>query len=138
MRNYLNGFAEIFAAAFLVEDVPVDFSRCEIGILVEVFVYKAFVVTEIKVGFRAVLGDKYFAVLIRAHRAGVNVYVRVKLLSRNLESSCLEQTSERRCRDSFSQTGNNSACDKYILCRNNSLFLKRKLLLSLNLMLFAK
>ena len=63
MRNYLNRFAEIFAAAFLVENVPVDFSRCEIGILVEVFVYKALVVTEIKVGFRAVLGDKYFAVL---------------------------------------------------------------------------
>ena len=43
--------------------------------------------TEVEVGFRAVLGYVNLAVLIRTHCAGVDVYIRVELLCRNLESS---------------------------------------------------
>ena len=45
--------------------------------------------SEVKVCFRAVLGDINLAVLIRAHGAGVNVDVRVKLLRRDLQAARL-------------------------------------------------
>ena len=40
--------------------------------------------TQIEVGFGAVVGDEHFAVLIRAHRARVDIDVRVKLLRSHL------------------------------------------------------
>ena len=45
--------------------------------------------SQVKVCFRAVVGDVYLAVLIRAHRSGVYIYVRVELLSGNFKTSCL-------------------------------------------------
>ena len=50
--------------------------------------------TEVEVGFRTVLRDINLAVLIRAHSAGVNIDVGVKLLSGNLQTSRLEKTAE--------------------------------------------
>ena len=40
--------------------------------------------TEVEVGFRAVVGYENFAVLIGAHRAGVYVDIGVELLGSNL------------------------------------------------------
>ncbi|MPN12361.1 hypothetical protein SDC9_159679 [bioreactor metagenome] len=43
--------------------------------------------TEVKIGFRAVVGDENFAVLIWAHRSRIDVYVRIKLLRGDLKPS---------------------------------------------------
>ena len=48
-----------------------------------------FVMAEIKVRFRAVVGDEDLAVLIRAHRAGVDVEIRVELLVFDLQPALL-------------------------------------------------
>ena len=42
---------------------------------------EAFVVAQVEIGLRAVVGDEDFAVLERAHRAGVHVQVRIELLA---------------------------------------------------------
>ena len=57
MGDDLHGLAEIFAAALLVQNVPVDLAGGKVGIFVQVLVNKPLVVPEIKVGFGAVLGD---------------------------------------------------------------------------------
>lgn len=80
MRDDLHGLA----AAFLIQDVPVDLARREVGKLVEVLVDKAFVVPEI--GLRAVVRDEHLAVLIRTHRARVHIDVRVELPRRGLSA----------------------------------------------------
>jgi len=70
--------------------------------------------SEVKVRFRAVLCDINLTVLIRAHRAGVNVDIRVKLLRGNLESSRLEQSAERCRRNAFAETGHNASGHEYV------------------------
>ncbi len=77
MRDNLHGFAEIVASAFFVEYVPIYLTRGKIGKLVELNIYKSLVVSQIKVGFCAVLRNVDFAVLKGVHSARVNVDVRV-------------------------------------------------------------
>ena len=40
---------------------------------------EAFVVAEIEIGLGAVVGDEHFAVLIRAHRARIDVEIGIEL-----------------------------------------------------------
>ena len=94
VRDDLHRRAEIFAAALLVEHVPVDLAGSEVGELVEVLVNEAFIVAEVKIGLRPVLGDVDFAVLIGAHRAGVDVDIWIELLGCYLQASCLEQSAK--------------------------------------------
>ena len=104
VRNHLHGRAEVLPAPLLVEHVPVHLAGRQIGIAVEVLVDKAFIVSQVEVGFRPVLGDIDLAVLVRAHRPGVHVDIRVQLLRGDLQPSGL-QKSPQRCRgDSLSQT----------------------------------
>lgn len=65
VRNDLNGLAKVLAAAFLIEDVPVDLPVVRLENLFNGLVDEALVVTEVKVGLCAVLGHINFAVLVR-------------------------------------------------------------------------
>jgi hypothetical protein len=71
-------------------------------------------VTEIEIGFRAVVGDEDLAVLGRAHRARVHVQIGVELAKPDPISTGLQQRSESRGRNSFSERGNHAACDEYV------------------------
>ena len=55
MRYDLNGRAEIFAAALLVQNIPVDLTGGKVGKTVKILVDKALIVSEIKVGLSACL-----------------------------------------------------------------------------------
>ncbi len=116
MRDHLHRGAEVFAAALLVEHVPVDLAGREIGIAVEVLVDEPFVVAEIEISLRAVLGHIHFAVLIRTHRAGIDVDIGVKLLRGDLEATRLEQPPERRGGDAFAEAGHHAAGDEDVFC----------------------
>ena len=107
--------AEILAAPLLVQHVPVDLARGEIGVFVQILVDEALVVAEVEVGLRAVLRDVDLAVLIGAHGAGVDIDVRVELLRRDAQTAHFEQPSEGRRRDALAQTGHNAASHKNIL-----------------------
>ena len=119
MRDDLHGFAQIFARALLVEHVPVYLAGGQVGELVQVLVDEALVVAEVEVGLRAVVGDINLAVLERAHRAGVNIDIRIQLLRGNLQAAAFEQAAERRGRDALTQTGDNTAGHKDVFCHNS-------------------
>ena len=119
MRNDLHGLAEVLAGALLVQNVPVDLASGEVGELVEVLVDEALVVAEVEVGLRAVVGDIDLAVLERAHRAGVDVDIRVELLRCDLEAAALEQSAERGRGNALAQTGDNAAGHENVFCHSS-------------------
>ena len=118
VRDDLHGRAEILAPALFIEDVPVDLAGCEVRVFVEVFVDEALVVAEVKVGFCAVFGHVDLSVLIRAHRAGVDVDVGVELLRRDLESAHFEKPTQACGRDALAETRDHAAGYKDVFCHN--------------------
>ncbi len=86
VRDDLDGAAEVVAAALLGDHGVVDAAGGHVGVALQVLVDEALVVAEVEVGLGAVLGDEDLAVLVRAHRAGVDVDVRVELLDRDLDA----------------------------------------------------
>ena len=96
VRNHLHGFAEIIAAAFVVENGLVNLAAGQVVEAGELDVGEPLVMAEVEIGFRAVIQHVNFAVLIRAHRAGIDVEVGIELLQRDFEPAILEQRAERR------------------------------------------
>ena len=117
MRDDLHRRAEIFAASFFVQNIPIDLAGREVGVFVQIFVDEAFVVTKIEIGLGAVLGDVDLTVLIGTHGARIDVDVGIELLRRDLQPACLEKPPERGCRNALAKTGDNAAGDENILCR---------------------
>ena len=92
VRNDLNRAAKIIAAAFLGDDVPVNFTRCDVGIYRKILINEALVVTKVK------------------------VYVWVELLDSYLIAALFEQSAERSGGNTFSESRNDSACYENVLC----------------------
>ena len=114
MRDYLNGFAQIIAAALARDDLFVDASAGEVVGLGERRVGEALVVAEVEIGLGAVVGDEDLAMLEGAHGAGIDVEVGVELLQRDFEAAAFEQAADACGGDSLSQGGNHAASYKYI------------------------
>jgi hypothetical protein len=64
---------------------------------------EALVVAEIEIGLGAVVGDEDLAVLIRAHRARIDVEIGVELAQPDLVAARLQKRAERRGRQTFCQ-----------------------------------
>ena len=109
VRNHLHGLAEIIAAALFRKNGFVDAPGGPVVIARQLRVGEALVVAEIEIGFGAVIGDENFAVLIRTHRAGINVQVGIALLEGDLEAAAFEQTAHRSRRYAFSERRNHAA-----------------------------
>ena len=112
MGNHLHGTAEIVAAAFLVDDVVVDASGGSVVVLGKGNVEITFVVAEIEVGFRAVIGHIDFAVLEGVHGAGVDVDVGVELLNGHGKAAGLQQSAKRSRGQSLTERGKHTAGNK--------------------------
>src|SRR5207248_10241436 len=69
---------------------------------------------EIEIGFRPVVGDVDLAVLVGAHRAGVDVDVRIELLQRDLVAVAFEQAADGSGREPFSERRDDAAGDEDI------------------------
>ena len=111
----LNGGAQVFAAALLVQHVPVDLAGGQIRKAIQILVDEPLVVAEVEVGLRAVLGHVHLAVLIRAHRTGIDVDVGIELLRGHLQPARLQEPAQRGRRDSLAQSGNYAAGYEHIL-----------------------
>ena len=112
VRDDLNGRAQILALALTGDDGIIHAAAGDVGRLRQTLVDEALVVAQVEVGFRAVVGDENLAVLIRVHRAGINVDVGIKLLHGDLEPAALEQPPQRGRRDALAQRGNHAARHK--------------------------
>ena len=82
---------------------------------------EALVVAEIEVGLAAVVGDVDLAVLIRAHRARIDVDVGVELLQRDLVAVAFEQGADRRGGEALAERGHDAAGDEDVLGRGHRL-----------------
>ena len=79
VRDHLDGGTEIIAAPLLREDLLVNASRRDVVLAARGASGKPLVVTQVEIGFRAVIGHEYFAMLVGRHRAGVDVEVGIEL-----------------------------------------------------------
>ena len=70
------------------------------------------VVAEVEVGLGAVVGDEHLAVLVRAHRARIDVEIGVELAQPHAVAARLEQRAERRRGDAFAEGGDHAAGDE--------------------------
>ena len=95
VRDHLDGAAQIVAPALFLDDGVVDLAGGDVVVARHAARGEPFVVAQIEVGLAAVVGDEDLAVLIRAHRARVDVDVRIHLLQRHPEPTRLQQRPHR-------------------------------------------
>ena len=103
VRNHLHGGAEIVAAPLLLDDVLVDAAGGDVVLLVGRAAGEALVVAEIEIGLGAVVGHEHLAMLVRRHRAGVDVEVGIELSDAHAIASRLQEGPKCRCSDAFSE-----------------------------------
>jgi hypothetical protein len=65
-------------------------------------------VAKVKIRFRAIVGDEYFAMLIGTHGTRVYIDIRVELLHGNAIASGFQQPAKRSGGYSFTQAGYNA------------------------------
>ena len=113
VRDDLHGFAEIVAFALVVEHGLVNLAAGEVVHPRELGAGEPLVMAEVEVGLRAVVEHIHLAVLIRAHRAGIHVEIRIELLQRDLEAAIFEQGAERGGGQAFAERTHHTAGDEY-------------------------
>src|SRR4030043_2282637 len=116
VRNYLHGFAQIIAASFFGNNGIINLSGGEVVTLSHAGGSKSFIMSQVKIGFRSVIGYKYFAMLKGTHRTGINIYIRVELLIGNFKAAAFQQRRDGSRRQSLAQRRKNAASDKNELC----------------------
>ena len=108
VRNYLHRRTEVVAATFLCDHALVDSTGGEVAVAPGGRAHESFVVTEVEVRFRAVLGDEYFTVLKRAHGAGIDVDVRIQLNHADRQPTGFEYRAKARRGDSLAKGRDNT------------------------------
>src|SRR5262245_17281237 len=79
--------------------------------------------SEVEVGFGAVVGDVDLAVLIRAHGARVDVHIGVELLEGDLVAVTFEQATDGGRRQALAQRGDDATGHEDVLHRSLSVAL---------------
>ena len=102
----------VLAAAFLVENAPVDAARSDGVELGEGNVEVAFVMAEVEVGFGAVVGNEHFTVLEGVQRTRVDIEVGVELLHGHGKAASLQESAEGGYRKAFAKRGKDAAGDE--------------------------
>ena len=114
--NDLHRGAQIVAPALPVQHGPPDLAGGDGAVAGQVLVHEPFVMPQVQVRFRAVVGDEHLAVLVGAHGAGVHVDIGVELLVADPDAPLLQQPAQRCRADALAQTGYHAACDEYEFC----------------------
>ena len=75
---------------------------------------EAFVVAQIQVGLRSVVGDVDFAVLIGAHRPRIDIEIRVEFADPHPEPARLQQRSQTGRHEPLAKRGDHAAGDENV------------------------
>ena len=118
MRDDLHRASVVSAGAFVLNHLVVNFSDRNAVVFGDIDARKARKVAQIQIGFRAVFGNIYFAVLKRADVSRVEVDVRIAFYHRNRKPAAFEKTSERCGRNPFTETGTHAARHEYIFAHS--------------------
>ena len=108
----LDRAAEVVALALALDHGGRNLAHRDGGRAGQVLVEEALVVAEVEVRLRAVVGDEDLAVLVRRHRAGIDVEVRVKLLDRDAQAAAGEQFGEGSGGDALADRADHAAGDE--------------------------
>jgi hypothetical protein len=113
VRNHLHRGAQIIAAPFLGDHLRIDPAGGGVVGPGGVHAGEAFVMAEVQVGLRAVIGHEHLAVLIRAHGTGIDIEIGVQLAQPHPVAAGLQQRRQSRRRNAFAERGDHAAGDKY-------------------------
>jgi len=87
VRNYLYGLAQVLSFAFVVEDRLINLAAGEIVQAGQLAIRKSLVVAKVQVRFGSIVEHVHLAMLVRVHRAGVDVQIRIELLQNHFEAA---------------------------------------------------
>src|SRR6266702_372975 len=113
VRNDLYRGAQVVATPLFRNDALVDAPGGEVAVAAGRRSHEALVVTEIQIGFGAVLRDEHLTVLEGTHRARIHVDVGVELDHGDLEATSLQNRTERSGSDALAQRGHDTTGDEY-------------------------
>ena len=113
MGDDLYSAAQVIAAAFLLDDILVDPAGGKIIASGHAGAHEPFIMSQVQVGFCAVLGNIHFAVLKRAHGARINVDIRVKFQQGHVQPARFEYSPQGSRGNSLSQGRDHATGDKY-------------------------
>ncbi len=109
VRDDLHRGAEIFAAALAADHRRIDPAGGDAVAAPRRDAGVALVMAEIEVGLGAVIGDVDLAMLVGAHRPGIDIEIGIELAQPHREAARLQQRAERRRRKTFAKGGNHAA-----------------------------
>ena len=114
VRNHLNGRAEIVAAALFLDNVLVDAARRDVVRLAGRDAGEALIMAKVQIGLCAIIGDIDLTMLARAHRAGIDIEIRIELAQADLVATRLKQRTECGGSDTLAKGGHHAACNENI------------------------
>ena len=114
VRNDLHRCAQIAAAAFLLQNGRIDAAGRDVVGLGRRYAGEPLVVAQVQVGFGAVVGHEDLAVLIRAHRARIDVEIGVELAKTDGVTARLQECAEGCRGKAFAEGGNHAASDENV------------------------
>jgi hypothetical protein len=109
VRDDLHGLAQVITAALAVDHPLVDLPGGVVVAPRSLKAGEALVVSQIEIGFGAVVGDEDLAMLERAHRAGIDVEIGVELLQGHAVAPALEQAADRGAGQALAQRRDHAA-----------------------------
>jgi len=75
MRDYLNGLAQIISMSFLPDNLLINPAGGPVMVFGSSGQSKPFIMSQIKIGFGPIVGNKDFTMLVGAHCSRVNIKV---------------------------------------------------------------
>ncbi len=103
MGDHLNSAAKIFAPALLGDDLVIDLSCGKIVVFAKLGIGEPFIMAQVKIGFRTVIGDKHFTMLEGVHGSRVDIYIRIEFLNGHGQPPAFQKHSDGSRCQSFSQ-----------------------------------
>ena len=94
VRDNLNRASQIVSTPLLLDYCLVDLPGRGIVFLRHVQIEEPFIVTQVEIGFGAVIGNVYLTVLEGIHCPGVNINVGIQLQDRHVETASLQKGSQ--------------------------------------------
>ena len=94
VRDRLNGRAQVITTPLFSNDRVIDLPGRKVAGPAQLDIDKALVMSQVEVRFSAISRHEYLAMLIRAHCPRVDVDVRIQLLQRHRDATCLQNTPD--------------------------------------------
>ena len=118
--NDLDRAAQIFAAALFLDHAEINLARRVVRFARQRAVGETLVMSQVEVGLGAVVEDVHLAVLVRAHRARIDVDVRIELLHPHAQSAAFQEQADRRRGEPLAQAAHHAPRHKDVFCHSSS------------------